>query len=46
VGGKGGDRGKGEEMTQTLYAHISKRKKKEDRPMQLVCRYRDNSEEY
>jgi hypothetical protein len=26
VGGKGGGRGKGEEMTQTLYAHMNKRK--------------------
>jgi hypothetical protein len=26
--GKGGSRGKGEEMTQTLYAHMNKRKKK------------------
>jgi hypothetical protein len=30
VGGKGGGRGKGGEMTQTLYAHINKRKKKSD----------------
>jgi hypothetical protein len=27
VGGKGGGRGKGGEMTQTLYAHMNKRKK-------------------
>jgi hypothetical protein len=26
-GGKGGSRGKGREMTQTLYAHMNKRKK-------------------
>jgi hypothetical protein len=29
VGRKGGGSGKGVEMTQTLYAHINKRKKKE-----------------
>jgi hypothetical protein len=29
VGGKGGDRKKGEEMTQTSYVHMNKRKKKE-----------------
>jgi hypothetical protein len=27
VGGKGGDRGKRGEMTQTLYPHVKKRKK-------------------
>jgi hypothetical protein len=27
-GGKGGDEGKGREMTQTLCAHMNKRKKK------------------
>jgi hypothetical protein len=35
VGGKGGagGGGKGGEMTQTLYAHMNKRKKKEKVPM-------------
>jgi hypothetical protein len=28
--GKGGAGGKGKEMTQTLYAHMNKRKKKEN----------------
>jgi hypothetical protein len=28
VGAKGGGRGKGEVMTQTLYAHVNKRNKK------------------
>jgi hypothetical protein len=28
VGEKGGDRGKGGEMTQTLYVHMNKRKNK------------------
>jgi hypothetical protein len=29
VGEKGGGKGKGGEMTQTLYAHMNKRKKRE-----------------
>jgi hypothetical protein len=28
LGGKGGDKGKGGEMTQTLYAHMEKKKSK------------------
>jgi hypothetical protein len=33
--GKGGGRGKGEEMTQKLYAHMNKRKKNLKRMLRL-----------
>jgi hypothetical protein len=35
--GKGGAGGKGKEMTQTLYAHMNKRKKKRKYPIQKMA---------
>jgi hypothetical protein len=37
VGGKGGDRGKGGEMTQTLYAHMNKIKIKKKGSCLGIC---------
>jgi hypothetical protein len=37
VGGNGGDRGKGGEMTQTLYAHMNKRNKKTKKKKSICC---------
>jgi hypothetical protein len=37
--GKGGDRGKEEEMTQTLYAHMNKKKKKKDQDTLVIQWY-------
>jgi hypothetical protein len=37
---EGGGRGKGGEMTQTLYAHINKRKKiKKQKKKNILCSY-------